>query len=254
MRVFVSWSGPRSHKIALELRKWLRSVIQGIEVLVSSEDIRKGERWSSEIGRMLEESDFGIVCVLPDNVAAPWIHFEAGALSKAMVGSHVIPLLFDVPISAIGDGPLAQFQAATFSSAEMLKVAQSINEARGASALDREALEHVVAMCWPSLDAAIALALATEPSTPAASVVVPDKEMDDEAIRILSLFGRLQPDVGLKSTDVAGRVQLSPQRASLHLWALEEKGLLSFYRSARGEFFELSQDGRRELAARRLLP
>ena len=84
MKVFLSWSGSRSHKVALVFRDWLPSVIQEIVPYVSSEDIDKGARWSTDIAKELSDSKFGILCVTRDNINAPWLTFEAGALSKTM--------------------------------------------------------------------------------------------------------------------------------------------------------------------------
>ena len=42
MKVFISWSGNKSHKVAMIFREWLPSVIQSLEPYVSSEDIDKG--------------------------------------------------------------------------------------------------------------------------------------------------------------------------------------------------------------------
>jgi hypothetical protein len=34
------------------------------------------------------------VCLTPDNIDSPWIHFEAGALSRALESAKLCPLLF----------------------------------------------------------------------------------------------------------------------------------------------------------------
>ena len=96
MKVFISWSGNKSHKVALLFREWLPSVIQSVVPYVSSEDIDKGARWSTDIAKELEDSTFGILCVTKENLNAPWLSFEAGALSKTMDKSFVTPFLFDI--------------------------------------------------------------------------------------------------------------------------------------------------------------
>jgi hypothetical protein len=110
MKVFLSWSGHKSHKIAIVLRDWFPSVIQSIAPYVSSEDIDKGARWSTDIAKELEDSTFGILCVTKENINAPWLTFEAGALSKTIEKSFVCPFLFDIKRSEV-DGPILQFQS-----------------------------------------------------------------------------------------------------------------------------------------------
>ena len=63
VKVFISWSGDTSLKVAQLLRDWLPYVINAIEPYVSSEDIDKGARWSTDIAKELEDSTFGILCV-----------------------------------------------------------------------------------------------------------------------------------------------------------------------------------------------
>jgi hypothetical protein len=113
MKVFLSWSGDLSHKVALTLRDWLPSVIQSIEPYVSSEDIDKGARWSTDIASELADSSYGILCVTKENLHAPWLTFEAGALSKTMDKSYVSPFLFGIKRAEI-NGPILQFQSTVF--------------------------------------------------------------------------------------------------------------------------------------------
>ena len=82
MKVFLSWSGQLSKRVAEELRQWLPNVIQALEPWLSSEDIGKGSRWSSHVTSELAASKAGIICVTPDNHNAPWLNFEAGAISN----------------------------------------------------------------------------------------------------------------------------------------------------------------------------
>src|SRR6201999_1403095 len=109
-----SWSGERSHLVALELKDWIERVIQSVEVWVSSEDIGKGKRWSPEIATELEHCKFGIVCLTPENLLSEWIHFEVGALAKTVAGSleqgRVTPFLLNVRPSEVSE-PLQDFQA-----------------------------------------------------------------------------------------------------------------------------------------------
>ena len=120
MKVFLSWSGHKSHQVALVLRDWLPSVIQSLTPYVSSEDIDKGARWSTDIAKELEDSTFGILCVTKDNLEAPWLLFEAGALSKMMDKSSVCPFIFDLKRAEV-KGPILQFQSTIFDKDDVKK-------------------------------------------------------------------------------------------------------------------------------------
>jgi hypothetical protein len=84
MRLFISWSGDLSHRIAECLFEWLPMVLQGLEPYMSSESIEKGARWSSHIGKELEEARFGLVILTKENLSSRWLHFEAGAVAKSV--------------------------------------------------------------------------------------------------------------------------------------------------------------------------
>jgi hypothetical protein len=110
VKVFISWSGTTSRELAEALHAWLPSVIQSIEPWMSSADIDKGARWSADIAEELEECSIGLICLTPDNLEAPWIMFEAGALSKALDRAFVCPYLFNLNHADL-KGPLVQFQS-----------------------------------------------------------------------------------------------------------------------------------------------
>lgn len=151
MKIFISWSGDLSNKIAMVLREWLPCVLQTLEVYVSSEDIDKGTRWSSDIAAELESSSFGIICVTPDNLNAPWIHFEAGALSKIVEKSYVCPILFGVKKSEV-KGPLLQFQLTACEKEDIKKLVYTINSACQSELLETKILDRVIDMWWPRLE------------------------------------------------------------------------------------------------------
>ncbi len=150
MKVFLSWSGETSQKVALVLKEWLPLVIQVIEPYVSSEDISKGERWSVDIAKELDTTNFGILCVTKDNASAPWLNFEAGALSKAFEKSKVTPFLLNVKPTDI-QGPLLQFQAAQFQKEDFKKLLHSINKSSESIILPEQRLETSFEKWWPQL-------------------------------------------------------------------------------------------------------
>jgi len=151
MKVFLSWSGEISHKIAMTFRNWLPSVIQSIIPYVSSEDIDKGARWSTDIAKELENSTFGILCVTRDNIDASWLNFEAGALSKTMDKSFVSPFLFDIKRSEV-NGPILQFQSTIFEQEDIKKLVFSLNKACGQEQLSDERLEKTFSVWYPNLE------------------------------------------------------------------------------------------------------
>src|SRR4051794_19228421 len=102
---------------------------------MSAEDIDKGARWGNEIASELEACDFGIICLTPANLQAPWIYFEAGALSKAVERARVSPLLLGLKPSDV-TGPLVQFQFTLPQRSDMLRLVDAINDACGERGLD----------------------------------------------------------------------------------------------------------------------
>lgn len=110
MDVFLSWSGERSKKLAQIFNDWLNNVLPTVNTFVSFEEIEAGERWGDKIGEGLENNYVGIFFMVKENISAPWLNYEAGAISKNVENSKVIPLLHELRPEEIG-GPLSQFQA-----------------------------------------------------------------------------------------------------------------------------------------------
>jgi hypothetical protein len=60
---------------------------------MSARDNQAGGRWGDVTAGELSATDFGLLRLAPSNLEAPWIHFEAEALGKAITSARVVPLL-----------------------------------------------------------------------------------------------------------------------------------------------------------------
>jgi hypothetical protein len=161
VKVFISWSGPRSKEVASVLKATLPDILAGsVETFISSEDIHKGERGLAVIAKELNDTDYGIVVLTRSNVNAQWINFESGALGRSLGASHVSPLLVDLSQKDV-TGPLTQFQMTDAQSEDdVLKLFQDIN-----SACERpipvNAVSTLFTAHWPTLEQVISKS--TEP-------------------------------------------------------------------------------------------
>ena len=165
MKVFISWSGELSHKVACAFREWLPAVIQSVHPYVSSEDIDKGTRWSTDIAKELDQASYGIICVTKDNLNAPWVSFEAGALSKVIDKSNVSPFLFNIKRSDV-QGPLLQFQSTVYEVEDVFKLVKSLNKRiEDGHRLSEDQVRRAFDVWWPQLDTSLKL-IPEAPSTP----------------------------------------------------------------------------------------
>lgn len=132
MKVFISWSGKRSEQVAEVLWEWLPTVLAGaVQPFISTHDVPKGERGLSVIASELEANNYGVVVLTKDNVDAPWVNFEAGALAKSIGEGRVATVLVDVTRTDI-EGPLSQFQDTILSDkADTLKLVKDMAKASG---------------------------------------------------------------------------------------------------------------------------
>lgn len=149
MKVFISWSGEVSHQVALVLEEWLPSVINAVKPYVSSE-MDKGTRWQADIARELDESNCGIICVTQSNDKAPWLNFEAGAISKSVEEGRVLPFLFRVKRTEI-QGPIKLFQSTVYDKQDVKKLVHNLYEACEPSGLTQKGLNSSFNKWWPTL-------------------------------------------------------------------------------------------------------
>lgn len=162
----------------------LPEAIQDLETWMSEHDIAAGARWGHELTSQLADNRIGIICLTPENLVAPWLLFEAGALAKSITESRVVPYRLmlsaaDVPF------PLAQFQGVDADESGTLKLLASLNLVREHPMPD-DRLERVFSRWWPDL--ANRLAAIPAPAN------LPQKPRADRALleEILQLVRRQQ--------------------------------------------------------------
>ena len=158
LNVFLSWSGEQSKIVAKALKRWLPLALgDGINPWFSDTDIGAGKRFVLELGRSLEASGIGILCITGENRASPWVMFEAGALSKSLNGGAVIPYLIGVEMKDLV-GPLKEFQSKKATREGTFEVLTQINDVM-ASPVIGSTLELRFTSLWPSLERDIERAL-----------------------------------------------------------------------------------------------
>ncbi|RIK58713.1 MAG: hypothetical protein DCC57_00235 [Chloroflexi bacterium] len=85
IRLFVCWSGERRGKpLAAIMKAWLEQIFGDALDIVYSGDIEKGALWFDDLTQKLEGAQAGLICITPEALRSPWIHFEAGALFRAV--------------------------------------------------------------------------------------------------------------------------------------------------------------------------
>lgn len=150
MKIFISWSGERSLGLAQALHYWLPLVLQYADPWLSKSDIEAGQRWDDDLAKRLSESNFGISCVTRDNLMAPWLLFEAGALAKSVDNSKLIPLLLDLDIKDFS-GPLSRFQAKKVDKAGISDILLSINK-DATTPVPETRLPDLIEMAWDKFE------------------------------------------------------------------------------------------------------
>ena len=151
MKVMISWSGPCAKMVGVILRDFLPRIVQALDPWMSEIDLESGQRWQQEVGQQLNDHHIGISVITRQNVKAPWLNFEAGAISKSVKHSRVIPLLFDLKPSDV-IGPIMQFQARMNSKEDVRLMLRDLNELLDEDALVQSHLDDTFERFWPSME------------------------------------------------------------------------------------------------------
>lgn len=99
---------------------------------------------------MLDQTNFGILCLSRQNLDSPWLHFEAGALSKSLLAGRLIPYLIDLEPDEI-QPPLALFQAARADQEGTLALVASIGSLAETGQRTPDQLARSFQLLWPEL-------------------------------------------------------------------------------------------------------
>lgn len=222
MKVFISWSGRRSHEVADTLAGWLKKVIQSAEPWVSTE-MERGVKWLDVLGKSLDAHSAGILCVTTGNFKEPWLNFEAGALSK-QIGDEVrvIPYLLDFRSLSELPPPLGQFNASLADEPGTRDLVKTLN-AHSDPKLSDSDLEESFQVWWPKLDEKLQAIKAS------GSGQTPRRRSNDEKIdELLDLTRQLMRQA---SENISSREAATPRL---------------------GELMDLHADVRRSIAEERL--
>ena len=184
MKVFISWSGDRSKAIAEELRDWLPTIVQSIEPFISTQDVPVGGRGLNVLASELQDCSFGILCLTQENKQGQWIHFEAGALSKVIEASRVVPLLLDLKISDL-TGPLIQFQAIAIEDRDGVFALIKALAEQSLPPIPEGRLQRLFDMFWPELEAKV-----SQLKVAAASAPKQDARSEREILEEILLLSR----------------------------------------------------------------
>lgn len=151
MLIFISWAGRHSKSVAEPLREWLTLFFENsVTPWMSEKDIGPGTLWNVKIKEVLQNAQIAILCITTENLIAPWIIYEAGAISNSLDKTLIIPYLIDVSPENLPT-PLTQFQSSLSNKEGTFKIIKTINSLLGDTAYDPMALKNRFNDFWPHL-------------------------------------------------------------------------------------------------------
>lgn len=213
MRVFLSWSGEQSRLTAEILARFIRTLVQAVDPWISV-DLDKGTRWSAQIADALETSRLGVFCLTRDNLEAPWLLFEAGAVAKTRDAS-VLTFLLNVDKADV-TGPLGQFQHTEFTKDDVLRLLRTVRARAGEDGvvvLPETDFLRLYEILWPGLEQELT-AVREQPQS-VLKATRPDRAILEEILSMLRSFQRLIGQIARPPVPHIPRITSEPTIADL---------------------------------------
>lgn len=205
MKVFISWSGEKSKRVAELVDEWLQCTIQSSQPWLSSRSIDRGALWFSEITAELADTTIGIICLTKDNKDKPWILFEAGALAKGLNASRVCTFLIDLEATDL-ENPLAQFNHTTYTKTGLHQLLNTINSL-SETPLRPQILDKVFEKYWPEFESKFDAILAEEPTRTTTSKRTQGDILSEILTTMRGLDGRM---VRIESNSAGTQLKSTP--------------------------------------------
>lgn len=150
MKLFISWSGPTSQKIAGALRTLVGDIFPDVVPWMSTHDIAAGTNWNMSLSTELGETNFGVLCLTSYNLRSPWLLFEAGSLAKHPNTSRVIPYLYGLGPGEV-PSPLSLFQGVDSDKQGTKSLISAVNAARS-TPYPQDKLDRAFEKWWPDFE------------------------------------------------------------------------------------------------------
>jgi hypothetical protein len=166
-------------------------MFQTLDPFVSSTDISPGTEWFGTIAATLQASALAIICVTPENVGSPWLHWEAGAIGMTITAQGgqtrpVVPYVLGLGLADI-PAPFSMYQGVTATEDGTRRLVSILNEV---APVPNPNLQRNFEMNWPSLDARINSALEALDAAETKKALRSDREILEEILELARASAR----------------------------------------------------------------
>jgi len=141
---------------------------------MSEKDVDKGARGLRQVDVALNAIKVGICCLTPENLKAPWILYEAGALSKTIDDETRLCTYLSAGLRYQDiEPPLGMFQATRAEKDDTRRMVSAINTAISEEPVPESHLDEIFEAMWPRFQTKLK-------SMPDAEETVIEQPVEDE--------------------------------------------------------------------------